>query len=185
VLPWRFAARVRGTLDALASLPLLSFAPIATYLFAVKAAVVPLPGDPGAPVRGLLFASALLALPLGAHLGRSVLTLLEGVKTMPFLRVATAKGAAPIRVWVRHGLPTVVGPIVTIVATQLGALLGGAVVLERLFERPGLGLLVLEAYAARDIPVLEAAIVSTGAIFVLVQMAGALLYVALDARASS
>lgn len=179
--PWR--TKMRGMLDALAALPLLSFAPLATLLFAVKLRVVPLPGDLGAPTSGMLFASVLLALPLGAHLGRTALSLLEGIASQPFMRVAVAKGAAPLRVWIRHALPTVSGPIITIVATQLGALLGGAVVLERLFERPGLGLLVLEAYASRDLPVLEAAVVSTGAVFVGVQMLGALVYSTVDPRA--
>jgi peptide/nickel transport system permease protein len=182
--PWlgRARTRVSSVLDALASLPLLSFGPIASYVFAVKLGWVPLPGDPEASVRGLLFAAVLLALPLGAHLGRNVLALLRGVESAPFLRVVQAKGGAPGRVWIRHALPTVSGPVLTVIATQLGALLGGAVVVERLFERPGLGLLVLEAYAARDIPVLEASVVTTGAIFVAVQTFGAFAHRLLDPR---
>ncbi len=70
----------------------------------------------------------------------------------------------------------------TVIATQLGALLGGAVVLERLFERPGLGTLILEAYAARDLPVLEASIVAAGALFVVVQTVAAALHAAIDPR---
>jgi len=69
-----------------------------------------------------------------------------------------------------------------VIASQLGALLGGAVVLERLFERPGLGTLILEAYAARDMPVLEAAIVAAGALFVVVQAIAAAAHAAFDPR---
>ena len=65
---------------------------------------------------------------------------------------------------------------------QLGALLGGAVVLERLFERPGLGSLMLNAYAARDIPVLEASVVAAGLLFVVAQAAAGLLQAAVDPR---
>jgi peptide/nickel transport system permease protein len=184
--PWLGTARhrVRAGLDALASVPLLSFAPLMTYLFAVRLRLVPLPGDPDerAAFSGLLFAASLLAIPLGAHLGRTALALLQGMQGAPFMRVACAKGASPLRVWLLHALPTVSGPLITIVSTQLGALLGGAVVLERLFERPGLGLLVLEAYASRDLPVLEAAILSTGALFVAVQTLGALLGAWIDPR---
>jgi len=86
-----------------------------------------------------------------------------------YLDVARAKGGSPFRVWCVHALPVASGPIAVVVATQLGALLGGAVVLERLFERPGLGTLMLNAYAARDLPVLEAAVVAAGALFVLAQ----------------
>jgi peptide/nickel transport system permease protein len=84
-----------------------------------------------------------------------------------------------------HALPTVVGPIVTTVATQLGALLGGAVVLERMFERWGLGTLILEAYSTRDLPVLEGAVVAAGLLFVVAQALGTALHLTIDPRARS
>jgi len=81
-----------------------------------------------------------------------------------------------------HAVPAASGPIVTVVATQLGALLGGAVVLERLFERAGLGTLILEAYASRDLPVLEAGVVAAGGLFVAAQTLAALVHTLLDPR---
>ena len=84
--------------------------------------------------------------------------------------------------WVVHALPASIGPIITVVATQLGALLGGAVVLERLFERAGLGTLILEAYAARDLPVLEASVILAGALFVIAQGVAGGLHAAIDPR---
>jgi peptide/nickel transport system permease protein len=74
------------------------------------------------------------------------------------------------------------GPILTVIAAQLGALLGGAVVLERLFERAGLGTLILEAYASRDLPVLEGGVVAAGALFVLAQAAAAAAHAMIDPR---
>lgn len=185
--PWLGARRVwvERMLEGLAATPLLSFAPLLTYLLAVRFRLVPLPADPDAGVAGLLFASALLAVPLGAHVGRTTRAALARIRRAPFLAVAVAKGLSPIRVWGLHALPTVSGPVLTVVATQLGALLGGAVVLERLFERPGLGLLVLEAYTTRDVPVLEAAIVAGGAMFVLAQGAATILHATIDPRVSS
>ncbi len=185
--PWLGARRVwvERMLEGLAATPLLSFAPLLTYLLAVRFRVVPLPADPDAGAAGLLFAAGLLAVPLGAHVGRTTRAALSRIRRAPFLAVAVAKGLSPIRVWGLHALPTVSGPVLTVVATQLGALLGGAVVLERLFERPGLGLLVLEAYTTRDVPVLEAAIVAGGAMFVLAQGAATILHAAIDPRVSS
>ncbi len=145
--------------------------------------VVPLPGDPDAGFAGLLFASGLLAFPLAAHVGRISRAALDGIAREPFLLVASAKGGGALRVWVVHALPAVVGPIVTVVASQLGALLGGAVVLERLFERRGLGTLILEAYSTRDLPVLEGAVVAAGLLFVGAQAAGSALHAAIDPRA--
>ena len=184
--PW-WSPRVRVWIDrglvAVAAAPLVAFAPVATWALAVRARVVPLPGDPDSGVAGLLFAGTLLAVPLAAHVGRIARAALADVARAQFLTVASAKGAAPARVWLVHALPTVVGPIVTVVATQLGALLGGAVVLERMFERRGLGTLILEAYATRDLPVLEGAVVAAGVFFVAAQALGAATHVALDPRA--
>ncbi len=184
--PWcspRTRARVDQALVAVAATPLVAFAPVATWALAVRARVVPLPGDPESGWAGLLFASSMLAVPLAAHVGRIARAALADVGRAPFVTVARAKGATPARVWLVHALPTVVGPIVTVVATQLGALLGGAVVLERMFERRGLGTLILEAYATRDLPVLEGAVVAAGLFFVVAQVAGALVQSAIDPRA--
>lgn len=182
--PWLGARRAwidRGA-TALAATPLLSFAPLVTFLLAARARIVPLPGDPDAGFGGLLFASSLLAVPLGAQVARVSRAALDEVARSQFLTVARAKGATSLRTWVIHALPASMGPIVTVVASQLGALLGGAVVLERLFERPGLGSLILESYSARDLPVLEAAIVAAGAFFVTAQIAAALAHAAIDPR---
>jgi peptide/nickel transport system permease protein len=184
--PWLSPRARRGVergLVALAAAPLVAFAPVLTWALAARARLVPLPGDPDAGTAGLVFASALLAVPLAAHVGRIARASLAEVARAPFLSVASAKGAGPLRVWAVHALPAVAGPIVTTVATQLGALLGGAVVLERLFERWGLGTLILEAYATRDLPVLEGAVVAAGLLFVVAQALGTAAHVAIDPRA--
>ena len=182
--PFLGARRVwveRGAV-AIASTPLLSFAPIATYVLAVKLRVAPLPGDPDSGAAGLAFAAGLLSLPLAAHVARVGRAALDDVAHAQFLVAARARGASRLRTWMFHALPASLGPILAVVASQLGALLGGAVVLERLFERPGLGTLILEAYASRDLPVLEAAIVAAGALFVIVQACAAGIHALVDPR---
>jgi len=185
--PWLGARRswVDRVATALAATPLLAFAPVLTYALAARLRVVPLPGDPEAGVLGLLFASGLLALPLAAHVARVSRASLDDVGRAQFLGVARAKGSSFARVYWLHALPASLGPIVTVTGTQLGALLGGAVVLERLFERRGLGTLILEAYASRDLPVLEAAVVFSGALFVGAQQLAAALHAAIDPRVRS
>lgn len=183
--PWLGARKrwIERGLVAVASVPLLSFAPVLTYYLSAKLRLVPLPGDPDAGFAGLLFASTLLAIPLAAQVGRTGRAALAEVSPMPFLVVARAKGATTTRVWFVHALPVASGPILTVIATQLGALLGGAVVLERLFERWGLGTLILEAYSSRDLPVLEGAVVASGAIFVVVQTLAVAIHATVDVRA--
>ncbi len=183
--PW-LGPRSRDWVDRIlvltASVPLIALAPVLTWGLAARLRLVPLPGDPEAGFEGLLFASALLSMPLGAHVGRVARAALSEIGGEPFLTVARAKGAPPTRVWLLHALPCVAGPIVTVVASQLGALLGGAVVLERLFERWGLGTLILQAYSARDLPVLEGAVVAAGMLFVIAQTFGSAVHAAVDPR---
>ncbi len=165
------------------SIPLLAFAPAATWLFAVRLRAVPLPADPDAGAAGLLYAAALLSVPLGAAVGRVARAALREASRAQFLQVARAKGRSEAAVWLLHALPVCVGPIVTVLASQLGALLGGAIVLERLLERRGLGTLVAEALATRDLPVLQASVVASAALFVVAQAVGARLHAAIDPRA--
>ena len=182
--PWlgRHRQRVHTAILVVASTPLLAFAPLVTWIFAVRLTWTPLPGDPENGGWGLLFAAALLSLPLGAQVARiGRASLLEQVGAQ-FLDVARAKGASALRVWCVHALPVAAAPILVVLAAQLGALLGGAVVLERFFERPGLGSLMLQSYAARDFPVLEASIVAAGLLFVMVQMLAAGVIGLLDPR---
>lgn len=177
-------SRIADRIIALfASVPLLAFAPAITWVLAVRLRVVPLPADPDAGLRGTLYAAALLSLPLGAAVARIARAALENAAKSPFLQVARAKGGDATRVWIVHALPTCVGPIVTVVAAQLGALLGGAIVLERLLERQGIGTVVAEALSARDLPVIQAAVIVSAALFVAVQGAGMMLHAALDPRA--
>ncbi|HMA92050.1 MAG TPA: ABC transporter permease [Polyangiaceae bacterium] len=153
-----------------ASVPLLAFGPFLTWLLAVHWAIVPLPGDPDSGLYGLLFPSSLLSVPLGAQVARVGRATLLDQSHAKYLDAARARGASAPRVWFLHGLPVAAPAIVVIVAMQFGALLGGAVVLERLFERPGLGTVMLESYRTRDLPVLQAAVIAAGALFVFAQM---------------
>ena len=187
--PWLggMARWVERGLVAAAAAPLVAFAPVVTWALAVRARVVPLPGDPDAPLAGLLFAASLLAIPLAAHLGRIARAALADVARAQFLANGVRRSGASPRPRSRSSRPRVGrrASITTVVATQLGALLGGAVVLERMFERRGLGTLILEAYATRDLPVLEGAVVATGVLFVAAQAAGAAAHAAIDPRARS
>ena len=125
---------------------------VVTYALAARAAPRP---SPGRPRRGLRRAPLRERAPRrsargarGAHRARFAGR--GGAGAVPHGRDREGRPARARLA--RARLAGGVGPIVTVVATQLGALLGGAVVLERLFERGGLGTLILEAYASRDLP---------------------------------
>jgi peptide/nickel transport system permease protein len=79
-----------------------------------------------------------------------------GVRDEPYLSTARAKGLGELAVSLRHAVPNALLPVLTLFGVRLGHVLGGALVVERVFAIPGLGLLAFEAIRARDYPVLQA-----------------------------
>jgi peptide/nickel transport system permease protein len=82
-----------------------------------------------------------------------------GVRTelgQPYIQVARSKGLPEWRVTLGHALPNALLPLLTLLGVRFGQVLGGALVIERVFGIPGLGLLAFEAIRARDYPVLQA-----------------------------
>ena len=79
-----------------------------------------------------------------------------GLHREPWLTAARAKGLSELEIARRHALPNIVPPLLTFFGLRLGSLLGGALVVERVFGVPGLGLLSFEATRARDYPLLQA-----------------------------
>jgi peptide/nickel transport system permease protein len=70
--------------------------------------------------------------------------------------MAVLKGARPARVALRHALPNAIGPIANAVALSLSYLLGGVVIVETIFNYPGLASLMVDAVTNRDMPVVQA-----------------------------
>lgn len=99
-----------------------------------------------------------------------------------YVRTASAKGLPDRRVVIHHALRNALLPIVTLIGLQLGALLGGSVVVETVFAWPGVGRLTIDAIRHRDYPVVQAAILFMATAFALVNLAIDLLYARLDPR---
>lgn len=99
-----------------------------------------------------------------------------------YVRTARAKGLPEIAVEYRHALGNALIPVVTVVGLQVGLLLSGAVLTETVFSLPGLGLLMVDAVAARDYPLIMGSILVVAILVVLVNLAVDLLYGVLDPR---
>jgi peptide/nickel transport system permease protein len=119
--------------------------------------------DPTAGWRGALDIAWHLTLPAAALVltGTAGFVLIArdvtaGLVGTPWLTVARAKGLSERQIAVRHALPNLLLPLLTYFGLRLGAVLGGALIVERVFNVPGLGLLGYEAIQARDYPVLQA-----------------------------
>ena len=80
----------------------------------------------------------------------------RGVLAEPYLATARAKGLGERRVALQHALPNALLPVLTMFGMRLGQVLGGAIVVERVFAIPGLGLFAFQAIQTRDYPVLQA-----------------------------
>ena len=99
-----------------------------------------------------------------------------------YARTALLKGLPARTVIIRHVLGNALLPTITVIAAQLGYMIGGLVVVESLFRYQGIGSLILTAARGKDLPMLEAGILTVGAIFIVTTLAADSLYTVLDPR---
>ncbi|MCE7796290.1 ABC transporter permease [Sphingobium sufflavum] len=88
----------------------------------------------------------------------------------PYVEMALLKGLSPARVVIRHVLPNAVGPIVNAMALSLSYLLGGAIIVETIFNYPGLASLMVNAVTSRDMPLLQACAMIFCAVYLLLML---------------
>ncbi|HEY1149068.1 MAG TPA: ABC transporter permease [Pseudoduganella sp.] len=90
----------------------------------------------------------------------------------PYVEMARLKGAKPVRIVLTHALPNAVGPIANAVALSLSYLLGGVLIVESIFNYPGIANLMIDAVTTRDIPLVQAcSLIFCGAYLLLVMLA--------------
>jgi ABC-type dipeptide/oligopeptide/nickel transport system permease component len=162
------------------SMPIFWLGLMLMLLFSVTLRWLPSSGA-GTPAQLVLPALALGAAS-SAIIARQTRSGLLEVLRQDYVRTARAKGLVEQVVVLRHALKNAMIPTVTVVGLQVGYLLGGAVVTETVFARPGLGRLLVDSIASRDIVVVQATIMLLSAVFVLVNLGVDLLYVGLDPR---
>ncbi len=107
---------------------------------------------------------------------------LSEVLRSDFVRTARAKGAGSVSVLFKHSLRNVLIPVLSLVGVQFGALMGGAVITEAVFQWPGLGSLALQAVYGRDYPVVQGAVIFISLLIVSVNLLVDVAYSAVDPR---
>ncbi len=137
--------------------------------------------DPG-PLEGLILPTLTLAVPVSAPLAQILLRSIDAVQTQNFIAVARAKGASAAYVLRAHVARNAILPVLTIAGILLGEVLAGAVVTETVFGLNGLGSMTREAVGSQDVAVLQALVVLSATVFVVVNLAVDLLYPVLDPR---
>jgi len=128
-----------------------------------------------APTLTLVFAHL-------AHVSRLTRSSMIEVLKSPYVTAARAKGLPERVVVLRHALRNALLPTITVLALDIGRLMGGIVVIETVFAYPGLGRLLVFSVQSRDIPTLQAAILVVAGVYALANLAADLLYAWLNPR---
>jgi len=183
------AAIRRGTwVDTLAttlslsgiSIPQMMFAPLLILGGFITLGWFPGPTEVG-PSAMILPARA-VGTHLAAMLARMTRSSMVEVLGDDYVRTARAKGLAERRVLFVHALRNALLPVITVAGLQFGSLLSGAIIIENVFSRPGLGATLVDAIKERNYPVVQGAVLVIAAIYVVVNMTVDLAYGLADPR---
>jgi len=140
------------------------------------------PATGGGDLRHLVMPALTLGLIASALIARLTRSALLEVLGQDYVRTARAKGLAGWSVVVRHGLANALIPIVTIFGLQFGNLLAGAVIVETVFSRPGVGRLIVGGILNKDFPLVQGTILFVATSYVLINLLVDLSYAVLDPR---
>ena len=138
--------------------------------------------EPVEALKRLVLPTIALGSVTGAVLMRFVRTAMRDVLDEDYIRTARAKGLSELAVVRTHALRNALLPVITVSALQIGRLLGGALVVEQVFARPGLGRLLVGGILARDYLLVQTLILLFVVVFVLMNLVADLLYGLADPR---
>jgi peptide/nickel transport system permease protein len=176
----RLDRNVRTALLLLGSLPDFWVALVLVLVVSVHLRLLPSVGFTGP--ESLVVPASALALPLIPALVRVLRGTLLDVGELDFVTGLRAKGYSDRYIVVRHGLPNAMVPFVTLVALQIGSLLGGTLIVEVVFGWPGIGTLLADAVAVRDIALVQATVVIVAFAYVVLNLAADLIVAWIDPR---
>ncbi|MGC5629589.1 ABC transporter permease [Georgenia sp. Z1344] len=170
------------------SLPNFFLATLLILLFSTQLGWLPPSGytsiteDPVDWLSHVIMPAVTVGVVAGAILTRYVRSSVLEVLAMDHVRTAESKGLRRSTILSWHVLRNAMVPVVTIVGTQVAAILGGVIVVEFVFAWPGLGYLVYDAVEARDYPVVQGAVLLIATFFLVVNLLVDLAYAAIDPR---
>jgi peptide/nickel transport system permease protein len=138
--------------------------------------------DPIAHFKGMILPSLALGFAAAGLLARMVRSTMLDVLQEDYVRTAYAKGLPGSKVVLLHALRNAMIPAMTVLGITLANLLGGSIVVETVFNLPGMGRLVVQSISRRDFPVIQGVVLVTAVIQVLVMLLVDVLYVYVDPR---
>jgi ABC-type dipeptide/oligopeptide/nickel transport system permease component len=162
------------------SLPNFWLGIVLTLLLSVKLRLLPAIGYSGFSYT--LLPALVLAIELSPVLIRTLGGSLAAVMQEPFVAVGRVRGLARTRIISNHALRNASVPLLNLIGVQFSGLLGGVLIVEYIFDYPGLGLLTINAVLQRDFPLIEGIAIVTSAMFVLINIAVDLVATLIDPR---
>jgi peptide/nickel transport system permease protein len=159
--PGGFIDRVIGLISVSAiTMPSFVLGLLLILVFAVHLHVLPVigagaPGNPVDDVKHLVLPASALAIGWIGYLARLVRSNMLEVLTANYVRTAHAFGVRRSKVFYKYALKNAAAPVVAVLGVGLGSLLGGAIFIEVIFDRPGLGTLAYNAISSRNFPIIQ------------------------------
>ena len=168
---------------ALAGLSLPSFwiGMVLIHVFGTMLGWVPIIGT---GLSSLILPSIAVGLFLAGGLARLIRTSIIEVQGQDYIRTARAKGLPPFAVVAKHIARNALIPPLTLLGVQFAVLIGGTVVTERVFARPGIGALLVDGVLSKDFPLVQGVVVVTTAAYIVINLLIDLLYGLIDPRIS-
>lgn len=162
------------------ALPRFWLGPMLIILFAIKLDWLPVSG--AGSLRHLVLPAITLGVALAAFLSRVTRAAMLEALREEFITVARAKGLAPLPVLWKHAFRNALLPILTVLGLEFGTLLGGAIVTEKVFAWPGMGMLLLNGIQARDYNLVRAVVLAFTFSYLAMNGLTDLAYAAVDPR---
>jgi peptide/nickel transport system permease protein len=138
--------------------------------------------DPVQSLRTMAMPAAVLGSHVATVLMRHTRSAMIEALNADYARTALAKGMPRRRIVLRHALRNALTPVVTLGALEFGQLLGGSVLTEFVFSIPGLGKLLVDSVFNRDYPMVQAVVICSGVIYIVLNLLADLAYALLDPR---
>jgi peptide/nickel transport system permease protein len=136
----------------------------------------------GTGPRGTVLPVLTLAIPLAGFLGQVIRDEFDKVLDQPFVTTARTRGMSETGVRLRHALRHSVLPGLTLSGWALGALLSGAVLVENIFGRPGIGQVLVNAVNTRDVPTVSGIVLVVAGVYVVANLLVDLAFALVDPR---
>ena len=156
------------------SFPAFALGMVLMQVFSVQLGWLPTVGDD--TWRHYILPSLTLGAAVAAIMARFTRSSFVDILGEDYIRTARAKGLDERRVIIKHGMRNALIPVVTMMGLQFGFLLGGSIVVEKVFNWPGLGRLLVDAVDMRDYPVIQALVLLFSLEFILINLIVDVLY---------